>query len=100
MKIKINIKPINIVYTLIILICIFALSYGIYYQIWIKDKKSEVQENPNVQVEQTYTEFEELFDNEIHLQGYNSENFVSKIEQTNNVIYTKYKNNAVQDRKI
>ena len=69
MKFKIEMNVKNICFIAIIVICIFALSYGIYYQIFGKHK-GELNTIPTPIIDETASvmEFDDLFDNKINMQ--------------------------------
>lgn len=96
MKIKINAQNISII--VIVTICILAISYGIYAQIFLKSSQ-EIEENPNEEVGTQANQFDTLFDNQLNLQGYTSANFTNKVEQTKDIVYTTYTLNEIYDGK-
>lgn len=98
MRIKIEWNPKTIIFIVIIVICIFALSYGIYYQIFTKPNKNigKVPEEPNVTQE---VKFDELFDNKFNSQGFQTANYVNKIEATKELVYTTYTFNEIYEGK-
>ena len=94
---KMNFK--NIVFTGIILICVFALTYGIYYQIFgKKEKKLNKENNPYAGIEEI--DFDGLFDNQMHIQEYNAENFVNKLEPSKSLVFTNYHTTDIILRKV
>ncbi len=97
MKLKIEMNLKNICFIAIIIICIFSLSYGIYYQIFIKPNKDIAPIIP--EVTNPEEKFDELFDNKINLQGYLEENFVSKSEASKELVYTAYNLNESEGDK-
>lgn len=96
MKIKQEIKIRNICFIVIIIICILALSYGVYYDIFIKNSPVKVPEVPTITDD---VSFDELFDNKLHLQDYNSAGFALKREQTKDIVYTEYTLNEIFEGK-
>ncbi len=85
---KINVRTIIIIG--VIVICIFSIVYGIYYQIESYKKKqfNELLEGQGTQEEIKTIEFDDLFDNSIDYQGYNVN--VNKLDQYEELVYTSY----------
>lgn len=96
MRIKMNTQ--NIMILVIIAICVLAISYGIYAQIFIKPAK-EIEQNPNEEIGTKENQFDTLFNNTLNLQGYTSANFTNKVEQTKEIVYTTYTLNEIYDGK-
>lgn len=63
---KMNTK--NIFFIVIIVICVLSLSYGIYYQVFEKNK-DDLNNVPNIPAYQE-VKFDDLFDNQMHYQEY------------------------------
>lgn len=96
MKIKDEMNVRNICFGIIILICIIALVYAVYYQVFIKNAPPK---EPEIPMEIEDVDFAELFDNEMHLQNYNSAGFAVKMEPTKEIIYNAYTfNEAFEDK--
>lgn len=94
---KIEMTPRNISFIVIIIICILALSYGIYYQIFGKKQKQiKVPELPK-QIQDIA--FDDLFDNKLNLQNYQTAEYVNKLDVTKDVIYTSYTLNEIYEGK-
>lgn len=75
---------------IIIIVCAFALAYGIYYQAFQngKDKINENQvenDNQTSQIE----DFDKIFDNSMDMQEYTVNDKV-KVDQTKELVYTNY----------
>lgn len=98
MRVKIEMNTRNILFIVIIVICVFALSYGIYYQIFGK-KQKEISQVPNVPQIIEDVPFDDLFDNKINLQEYTSANFVNKVKPTQDIVYTTYTLNEIFEGK-
>lgn len=94
---KINIKM--LAFGGIILICILALTFAIYFQIFGKNNtiSNEIQDNIEIPEE---TNFKELFDNKLNIQGYEeSANSVNKLEPANELVYTTFTLNEIYEGK-
>ena len=63
---KMNTK--NIFFIVIIVICVLSLSYGIYFQVFEKNK-DDLSNVPNASEHQE-VKFDDLFDNQMHYQEY------------------------------
>ncbi len=98
MRIKFELNVKNIFFLVIIIVCILALSYGIYYQVVIKKQKEEEERLKQPVVAQDM-DFDDIFDNKLHLQNYNNANFVNKMEQTKDIVYTTYTFNEIFEGK-
>lgn len=96
MKMKEETKIRNICFIVIIVICILALSYGVYYEVFIKN--APIKE-PSTPILTEDVGFDELFDNSLHLQNYNSANFALKKEPTKEIVYTEYTLNEIFEGK-
>lgn len=98
MRIKIEMNTRNICFIVIIVICILALSYGIYYELFIKPNKGleDISDKDAVTQE---VKFDELFDNKVNLQNYNNANFVDKLEPAKDIVYTTYSINEIYEGK-
>ena len=75
MKFKEETKVRNIFFIAIIIVCVLALSYGVYYQVFIKNAPVKVPEVPVVMEDVGFTE---LFDNTLHTQDYNTNSLTSR----------------------
>jgi len=84
---KVNFK--NIVFVGIVVLCIFALTYGIYYEIFGK-KEKELNRDNRPYVEDEEIDLDRLFDNQLHLQNYNADEFVNKLEPTKGLVFSNY----------
>lgn len=97
MKVKMEMNIRNICFIIIIVICILALAYGVYYQVFIKPTIG-IEEKPIPVPDDV--KFDELFDNKVNLQNYDtSANFVNKIEPTKDLVYTTYTLNEIYEGK-
>lgn len=97
MKVKMEMNIRNICFIVIIVICILALAYGVYYQVFIKPTIG-IEEKPIPVPDDV--KFDELFDNKVNLQDYDtSANFVNKIEPTKDLVYTTYNLNEIYEGK-
>lgn len=94
-----NMKFKNIIFAGIIVICVFALTYGIYYQIFVK-KEKELNKDNNPYAGMEEIDFDGLFDNQIHMQDYNAESFVNKLEPAKGLVFTNYHTTDIVARKI
>ena len=75
----------------VIIICIFSIIYGIYYQIESYNKKQLnelIEQGPQVEEQTPTVEFDDLFDNSINYQENNVT--VNKIESHEELVYTVY----------
>lgn len=86
----------NIIFIVIIIICVLALSYGIYFQVFVKSKDVIVTPPPVIV---DYVEFDDLFDNSMHISGDKSLSNIAKIDQTKDIIYSSYTLNEVYEGK-
>ena len=89
----------KILIILIVVICIFALGYGVYYQVF-KSNEPDISTKNNVGVttDTDTIEFDEIFDNKINYQGYNVNNQI-KIDQTKDLVYTNYTKTEIFEEK-
>lgn len=88
----------KILIILIIAICIFALGYGIYYQVF-KSNEPKIDTKNNIETPVTDTmEFDKVFDNKMNYQGYNVNNQI-KIDQTKDLVYTNYTQTEIFEEK-
>lgn len=91
-----NLRKIFII--LIILICVLSLAYGIYYQVFEKNKE-KLQENIRNNNEiLDVIDFDDLFDNDINYQDYTVSS-KNKIDQTKELVYTAFTLNEVNEEK-
>lgn len=65
MRIRVKMNAKTIYFTIIIIICIFSLSYGIYYQVY-NYKNKDVNETIDPSENLKYTELSELFDDKLN----------------------------------
>lgn len=94
---KIDIKI--LVFGGIILICILALTFSIYFQIFGKNNNKFNETKNNIIVPEG-TNFNELFDNKLNLQGYEgSLDSINKIESANELVYTTFTLNEIYEGK-
>ena len=94
---KVDVRKIIII--AIIAICALALAYGIYFQVFVKNKEEHIGKNTIVESPIGETvEFDGLFDNKINYQGYNLSNEI-KIDQTKELVYTNYTQTEIYEGK-
>ena len=94
---KVDVRKIIII--AIIAICALALAYGIYFQVFVKNKEEHIGKNTVVESPIGETvEFDGLFDNKINYQGYNLNNEI-KIDQTKELVYTNYTQTEIYEGK-
>lgn len=84
---------------LIIAICIFALGYGVYYQVF-KSNEPDISKKNNVEniPASDTVDFDKIFDNKMNYQGYNVNNQI-KIDQTKELVYTNYTKTEIFEEK-
>jgi len=98
MKIKLEMNPRNICFIVIIAICVIALLYGVYYEVFVKPFKDVEEETPPPIANDV--KFDELFDNKINLQEYdNTSNFASKLDNTKAIVYPAHTVNDIYEGK-
>jgi len=89
----------KILIIVIIVICIFALGYGVYYQVF---KSNEPDINRKNNVEHTpvadIVDFDKVFDDKMNYQGY-SINDPIKADQTKELVYTNYTRTEIFEEK-
>ena len=98
---KFNFKKINakiILFAGIILICILALTFAIYFQIFGKNNPISNQV-PNDITMPEETNFNDLFNNQVNLQEYDEMNATNKLEPTKDLVYTTYSLNEIYEGK-
>ena len=98
---KFNFKKIKMKFILfggIILVCILALTFAIYFQIFGVNKPIS-NEVPSEVVLPEETNFNDLFNNQINLQGYDDMNSTNKLEPTKGLVYTTYSLNEIYEEK-
>lgn len=87
---KINIR--NIIFGIIIIICIFSINFGIYWQFFRKPENGPI--NPNapttfVNYEQLAKEFNNIFNNTLDYQGHDVNiSGITKLKADEDLIYT------------
>lgn len=96
MKLNEETKVRNIFFIVIIVVCVLALSYGVYYQVFIKNAPVNIPEPPVV-VEDVG--FIDLFDNTFHSQDYATTGFTSRLDPNKDIIYTAHTMNESFDGK-
>lgn len=89
----------KIIVILIIAICVFALGYGVYYQIFKSNEPDISSKNgtETTTVEDT-ADFDKLFNNKMNYQGYNVNDQI-KIDQTKDLVYTTYTQTEIFEEK-
>lgn len=86
---KINAR--NIIFTLIIIICIFAINFAVYWQFFrtTDEDDTNVQIDANEELEQLEKNFKNTFNNTLDYQGYTVNTIgVTKIDSSKDLIYT------------
>ncbi len=91
---KMEIKIRNICFAIIILICIFALTYGIYHQIF-GDQNTEINIVEPGTVIAPEVDFDDLFDNSMNYQEYTGADYINKIKPDAEAVYTIYSMNEI-----
>ena len=89
----------KIIVIVIAIVCVLAVGYGIYFQIFGR-VNNEVEHNEvhNDEEVGTVREIEDLFDNKVNYQGY-SINDENKIDRTKDIVYTDYTLNQIYEGK-
>ena len=85
----------KIMIIMIIIICALSLTYGVYVQIFEKNKENTSSSSLN---ENEIIEFEKLFDNNINTQGYVLNNN-NKIDPSKEIVYTGHKTEKTYEGK-
>lgn len=86
---KINVR--TIIFGLIIIFCIFAINFGVYWQFFRNTNTNIIEpETPiSSDTEQLEKNFKNIFENKLDYQGYNvNTTGVTKIDATKDLIYT------------
>ena len=86
---RVNMRTIAVIG--VIIICIFSIVYGIYYQIESYNKKQLnelIEQRPITEEPKEVVEFDDLFDDSINYQGNNVT--VNKLEEYEELVYTVY----------
>lgn len=93
----------NIIFGIIIIICIFAINFAVYWQFFRNTNSQNTIENTmqtDVKVEEIAKNFNSIFNNTINYQGYNiNTTGVTKIDSSKDLIYTLYKKQEVVENK-
>lgn len=87
MKIKISLR--TVIFAIIIIICIFSINFGVYWE-FFKDK-DELGNNtvPDEQVDKIAKDFKTIFENRLDYQGYDVNiTGITKINSKEDLIYT------------
>lgn len=85
----------------IAVICTFAVGYGIYYQVFVKNEQevqNTIQNEPTTQEDAMIQEIDNLFDNNINYQN-NNVSVSNKIDQNKDIVYTSYSLNEIYEGK-
>lgn len=99
---KFNLR--NVMFALIIIVCIFALNYGVYWQ-FFRDSGTEQNEIGNtirtdVDTESLAINFKNIFNNTLNYQGYNiNTTGVTKIDSDKDLVYTLYEKEEISENK-
>ena len=99
---KFNLKKLDMkvmIFGGVILICILALTFAIYFQIFGKNTKAPVNETKNEIEIPEETDFNGLFNNQVNLQGYDGINSTNKLEPTKDLVYTTFSLNEIYEGK-
>lgn len=86
---KINVR--NIMFTLIIIICIFAINFAVYWEFFRTNDEGNTINNvqENVNIGQLEKNFKDIFKNTLDYQGYTvNTTGVTKIDSSKDLIYT------------
>lgn len=85
---KINVR--TIIFGIIILICVIAVNFAVYWQFFRKEKVEELGNTTQSTIsnEQLVKDFSKIFNNTIDRQG-NQISQISKIDETKDIVYTK-----------
>ena len=95
---KINVRLICTI--AILLFCIVILSFAIYHQIFPETEEIEVNNViPQESLVPPETGLDELFDNKIDYQNYNTSDYVSKLAPDQELVYTAYTINDIYEDK-
>lgn len=97
---KINAR--TIIFGLIIIFCIFAINFGIYWQFFRDTSTNTIEpETPiSSNTEQLEKNFKNIFDNKLDYQGYNvNTTGVTKLDSTKDLIYTWVKAERIIENK-
>lgn len=98
-----EVKLRNIIFGIIIVICIFAINFGVYWQFFRNTEPQKIVENtiqPDTNAEEIAKNFNTIFNNTIDYQGYNiNATGVTKIDQNKDLVYTLYKKQEVVENK-
>lgn len=99
---KLNLR--NVMFALIIIVCIFALNYGVYWQFFREtDEPTNQIENSiqtQVDTQALVQNFKTIFNNTLNYQGYNvNTTGVTKIDSNKDLIYTLYSKEEVAENK-
>lgn len=98
-----EVKLRNVIFVIIIVICIFAINFGVYWQFFRNTKPKKTVDNtiqPDTNAEEIAKNFNTIFNNTIDYQGYNiNTTGVTKIDQNKDLVYTLYKKQEVVENK-
>lgn len=87
---KINVRI--IIFSIIIIICIFSINFGVYWQFFRKPENSPINPNAptsNVNNEQLAKDFEDIFNNTLDYQGHDVNiSGITKLKANEDLIYT------------
>lgn len=91
----------TIVFTIIIIICIFAINFGVYWQFFREeDKQNENMISTNITQEQLAKDFKNIFDNTLDSQNTNVNlSGITKIDSSKDIIYTWVSKEATVDNR-
>ena len=100
---KINLRI--VMFAIIIIVCIFALNYGVYWQ-FFRDKNEEEKNTYTNTIQlneddQTLAEnFKDIFSNTLNYQGYNINTIgVTRIDSNKDLIYTLYEKKEISENR-
>lgn len=78
-----------IVFGIIILICIVAIGFGVYWQFFMGSTPSDNSVAPNINNEELAKNFKDIFHNTLDYQGYDVNiSGITKITSSNDLVYT------------
>ena len=99
---KFNLR--NVMFAIIIIVCIFAVNYGVYWQ-FFRDSETEQNKIENtirtdVDTESLAINFKNIFNNTLDYQGYNiNTTGVTKIDSGKDLVYTLYEKEEISENK-
>ncbi len=91
----------TVIFAIIIIICVFAINFGVYWQFFRKqDDQNENMIATNISQEELAKDFKNIFDNTIDYQGSNLNiSGITKIDSSKDIIYTWVSRESIVDNK-